>query len=135
MDFLDTNVILRYLTKDDPAKAGRCYELFQRAKRKEIQLVTSESALAEVVCVLSSRSLYDQLPENVRALLLPIVILPGVKVPYRRTFLRALDLYASNSLDLEDALSIAHMQRLKIKTIISYDQDFDYIEGIQRREP
>ena len=37
MEFLDTNIILRYLTKDDPTKAQRCYELFQQIKRKEIQ--------------------------------------------------------------------------------------------------
>jgi predicted nucleic acid-binding protein len=51
MDFLDTNVILRYLTRDDPVKAERCFELFQRLKRKEVKLVTSESVLAEVVYV------------------------------------------------------------------------------------
>jgi predicted nucleic acid-binding protein len=135
MEFLDTNVILRYLTKDDPAKAERCYELFQRVKRKEIRLVTSESVLAEVVYVLSSRTLYNQPRENARALLLPIISLPALKIPYRRAFRRALDLYASASLDFEDALSLAHMERLKLTTIVSYDKDFDRIKGIQRREP
>lgn len=135
MDFLDTNIIIRYLTKDDPAKAERCYELFQRVKRKEIQLVTSESVLAEVVYVLSSRSTYNQPRENVRALLLPIISLPGLKIPHRRAFLRALDLYASTSLDFEDALSVAHMARLKLTTILSYDEDFDRVKDIQRREP
>ena len=28
MKFLDTNVILRYLTKDDEAKAEACYRCF-----------------------------------------------------------------------------------------------------------
>ena len=135
MDFLDTNVFLRYLTKDDSTKAQRCYELFQRIKRKETLATTSESVLAEVVYVLSSASLYRQPRENVRALLLPLVSLPGLRVPHRRSFLRALDLYASTSLDFEDTLTIAHMERLKLTTILSYDQDFDRIKGIQRREP
>ena len=60
MEFLDANVFLRYLTRDDPVKAERCYELLQRLKRKEIQVITSESVLAEVVCVLTSHSLYNQ---------------------------------------------------------------------------
>ena len=81
MDFLDTNVILRYLTRDDPVKAERCFELFQRLKRKEVKLVTSESVLAEVVYVLSSRSVYNQSREQVRNLLLPIVSLPDSKSP------------------------------------------------------
>ena len=135
MEFIDTCVFLRYLTKDAPNKAARCYELLQRVKRKEAQAVTSEAVLAEVVYVLSSRTLYKQPRERVRALLLPIVSLPALHVPHRRAFLRALDLYASTSLDLEDALSVAHMERLKVTTILSYDHDFDRIKGIERREP
>jgi predicted nucleic acid-binding protein len=46
-----------------------------------------------------------------------------------------LELYATTSLDSEDALSVAHMRRLKLTTIVSYDEDFDRIEGVQRREP
>lgn len=135
MDFLDTNIILRYLTKDDPRKAERCFDLFQSVKRKDLRLVTSESVMAEVVYVLSSKSLYNQSRQNVRALLLPIVSLPGLKIPHRRTFLRALDLYGATRLDFEDALSIAHMERQKIHTILSYDEDFDEVKDIQRREP
>ncbi len=135
MDFLDTNVILRYLTRDDPVKAERCYELFQRVERKEVRLTTSESVLAEVVYVLSSRSVYNQGREQVRNLLLPIVSLSGLLVPHRRSFLRALEFYAVTNMDFEDCLSLAHMERLKIKTIVSYDRDFDRINTIQRHEP
>ncbi len=135
MEFLDANVFLRYLTRDDPVKAERCYELFQRLKRKEIQLFTSESVLTEVVYVLSSRSLYHQSREQVRALLVPIISLPGLKIQYRRTFLRALDLFAGTNLDFEDTISLSHMERMRIKTIISYDRDFDRFRNIQRREP
>jgi predicted nucleic acid-binding protein len=135
MEFLDTNIILRYLAKDDPAKAARCYELFQRLKRKEIRLATSESVVAEVVYVLSSPSLYNRSRRDIRTLLLPIIRLPRLRVPHRRTVLRALELYATTSLDSEDALSVAHMRRLKLTTIVSYDEDFDRIEGVQRREP
>jgi predicted nucleic acid-binding protein len=135
MEFLDANIILRYLTRDDPEKAERCFELFQQLKRKEIRLVTSESVLAEVVYVLSSRSLYNQPRDNIRALLYPIVTLPALKIPYRRMFLHALDLYAAANIDFEDALSVAHIRRLKIDTIVSYDQDFDRMKGIHRREP
>jgi predicted nucleic acid-binding protein len=135
VEFLDANVFLRYLTKDDPVKAERCYELFQRLKRKEDQVVTSESVLSEVVYVLSSRSLYQQSRKQVRALLLPIISLPGLKIQYRRTFLRALDLFAGSNLDFEDTLSLAHMERMQVTTIISYDRDFDRFKNINRREP
>jgi predicted nucleic acid-binding protein len=135
MEFVDTNIILRYLTKDDPVKAERCFALFQRAKRKDVRLVTSESVLAEVVYVLSSRALYNQPRINVRTLLWPIVSLPALKVPNRKSFLRALDMYANTTLDFEDALSVAHMERLKLKRILSYDRDFEDVTGIERAEP
>ncbi len=68
-------------------------------------------------------------------MLLPIVSLPGLQVPHRPSFLRALEVYAVTNLDFEDCLSLAHMERLKIKTILSYDRDFDRLKTIQRREP
>ena len=54
MRFLDTNVILRYLTRDDEEKAQACFRLFQRVNQGEEELFTCESIVAEVVYVLSS---------------------------------------------------------------------------------
>ena len=54
MKFLDTNVILRYLTKDDEAKAEACYRLFQRMRHGEEEVLTCEAIVSEVVYVLSS---------------------------------------------------------------------------------
>ena len=54
MRFLDTNVMLRYLTGDDQARAQACYELFQRVQRGEEELATCETIVAEVIYVLSS---------------------------------------------------------------------------------
>ncbi len=57
MVFIDTNIFIRFLTKDDPVKAAACYRLFEQAQRQEIELVTSEAVIAEVVFVLSSKRL------------------------------------------------------------------------------
>ncbi len=43
MRFLDANVILRYLVRDDEAKAQACFDLFQRAKRGEEEILTCEA--------------------------------------------------------------------------------------------
>ncbi|MCL5072401.1 MAG: PIN domain-containing protein [Actinobacteria bacterium] len=135
MKFLDANVILRYLTRDDPKKAEKCYELFQKVKRGEIELTTCEAVIAEVVYVLSSTTLYN-LPRNeIYSLLLPIINLNGLKMAQKRLYIRALDIYASKNIDFEDALSFAHMQKHQIKEIYSYDNDFDKIEELCRLEP
>ena len=137
MRFLDTNVILRYLTSDDEAKAEACYRLFQRVKDAEEEVVTCEAIVTEVVYVLSSpRAPYRLSHEEVRERLMPILTLRGLKLGQKRTYLHALDLYASSPfLDFEDALAIAHMARLGVTEIVSYDRDFDRIAGLRRAEP
>ena len=56
-------------------------------------------------------------------------------LPAKQTYEHALELYASTSLDFEDALSIAHMETLGITTILSFDRDFDRFPSISREEP
>lgn len=137
MKYLDTNVIIRYLTRDDEQKAEACYQLFQRTSRGDETLVTSEAIIAEVTYVLSSRRAPYRLNHGeIRARLLPILTLRGLRMPHKQVCINALDIYASTpTLDFEDALSIAHMQQQNITQIISYDKDFDQIPNIQRQEP
>lgn len=135
MMFLDANVILRFLTRDDPVKAERCLQVLQRADRGEVQLITSESVIAEVVYVLSSPRLYHLPPARIRDLLLPIINMRGLKLSPRRLYRRALTIYGSHHIDFEDALTVAHMERQGINEVLSYDQHFDRIEEVVRREP
>ena len=137
MRFLDTNVILRYLTRDDEAKAEACYRLFQGASRGEEELLTCEAIVSEVVYVLSSRrSPYRLSRAEIRERLVPILTIRGLILPQKRVYLEALDIYVSfPSLDFEDALAVAHMNQLGIEEIVSYDRDFDRVAGIQRIEP
>jgi len=135
MCFVDTNIFLRYLTNDDPTKARKCFELFQKAKVSQINLTTSESVIAEVVYLLASKRVYNLTREEIVTRLRPLLSLPGLKIPYRNVFLRALEIYATYSIDFEDALSKAHMERQNISDIYSYDTDFDQLNGLTRLEP
>lgn len=137
MRFLDTNVVLRYLTRDDEAKAEACYRLFQRVQSGEEELYTCEAIVTEVVYVLSSsRAPYRLSHEEIRSRLVPILTLRGLRLPQKRIYLQALDLYATFPfLDFEDALAAAHMERRGITKIVSYDKDFDRLPGVGRVEP
>ena len=135
MHFIDANVFIRHLTRDDPEKAQACLELFRQAQEKEITLITSESVIAEVVYVLSSKRLYNLPRDEIKQLLYPLLSLPGLKLTHRKTFLHALDLYAIYPLDFEDALTVAQMKRQEISEIYSYDRHFDQVAGITRLEP
>ena len=135
LKFVDTNIFLRHLTNDEPVQAGACFELFKKADRDEVALTTSESVLAEVVYLLSSRAVYNLPPETIKAMLYQLISLKGFKLGNKRLYLRALDLYGMYKFDFEDCLSIAHMEEQNLEEIYSYDQDFDRIGNVKRMEP
>jgi uncharacterized protein len=135
MLFLDTNIVLRYLTRDLPEQAQRCRDLLMRVDAGEVEITTSESVIAEIVYVLSSPRTYALPRTRVRELLEPVLHLRGLKLEHRTTYLRALALYVAHPIDFEDAVSAAHMERLGISDIVSYDHHFDGLPCICRVEP
>ncbi len=135
--FLDTNIIIRYLTQDDADKAERSRALLKQVEAGELTLITSESIVVEIVQVLSSKVLYNQPRATVARHLSVIVALAKLKLANKRTIVRALDLWvnAPASVDFVDALSVAHMERQQIATIASFDRDFDRFAQINHYEP
>lgn len=133
--FIDTNIFIRFFTKDDPQKAARCKELFQTAKEREVALRTTETVVAEVVYILSSPRLYKLKPSRIRDLLLPILALPNLKISLKTEILAALDIYAEEKIDFEDAILYAQMRARGVEEIYSYDTHFDRLAEIKRREP
>lgn len=134
-DFVDTNIIVRLLARDDPIKMARCRALFERAARGELELVTSESVILEVVQVLSSPRLYRMARADLAAVLRPLIEIKGLRLDHKRSVLRALDLYESTKLDFTDCLAIEHARRAGLRGIYSYDQGFDRVPGVRRLEP
>ena len=134
-NFLDTNLIIRYLTKDNPDQAARAYRIFQQLETGKMTAATCEGVLVEAVQVLASKSLYNVPRPEIRKHLSTIIQLQGLKLPNKRTYLRALDLYATTNLDFVDVLIVAHMERTNTSTVLSFDKDFNRIQGITRKEP
>ena len=134
-DFVNANVLIRLLTKDDPEKSRRALALLQEAERGERQLVTSEAVIAEVVYVLASRSLY-RTPRSELVLRLRAVLgNRGLRLDHKDAVLRALALYGSTNLHFVDCLCVAHVEREKLDGLYSYDRGSDGVPGLRRREP
>jgi predicted nucleic acid-binding protein len=134
--YVDTNIFIRYLTRDDPVKSAACFAFFKDVRDDKIEATTCEAVISEVVYVLASRVSYQLTRADIRARLTPVLGLRGLKLPQRRVYLRALDLYVAHpSLDFEDALCVAHMEPDGIGDIASHDRDFDRVPGIARHEP
>lgn len=132
--FLDTNIILRILLGDEPNKAQRCLELLRRAERQDIQLITSELVIAEVVWILQTRR-YGLSRDKIRSSVLPIIQIPGLKLANKALYSQIFDLYVQHNIDFIDAYNVVVMQQIGLKEIFSYDGDFDRVTGITRLEP
>ena len=133
--FLDTNVILRYLLRDDELKAQHCLKLLEKAERRDINLLTTDLVIAELVWVLESPVTYNLPGDKIRDLLLPIILLPGLKLPGKKLYRRIFELYVDQEIAFIDAFNAIHMQKQGLSQIYSYDSDFDRVAGISRVEP
>lgn len=133
--FLDTNVLLRYLTRDDPQKAEACLHLLMRVERGEETVVTSDIVILEAVYVLQSRSHYGLSRDRVRELLEPLIHLRGLRLPNKALYPRVFALYSDSTMSFADAYNAAFMESRGLNEVYSYDTDFDRVQGIRRVEP
>lgn len=133
--FVDTDVIVRLLTGDDPQKQEAAKTLFERVERGDLALSAPDTVIADAVYVLSSPRLYHLPRAQVNDMLAALVRLPHFHVRQRAEVLRALELYATTHLDFGDLLIVASMEQEQEQTLYSYDKGFDRIRSISRREP
>ncbi|HLW02702.1 MAG TPA: PIN domain-containing protein [Ktedonobacterales bacterium] len=133
--FIDTNVLIRFLTGDDKQKQEAAAMLFRQVEEGALTIAAPDTVIADAVFVLSSKRLYHLDRAKVSALLTPLVKLPGFHVQNRLALLRALEVYAEKNLDFGDALIIGAMEKAGSDTLYSYDTDFDSFPGITRQEP
>ena len=99
MRAVDTNVIVRYLTGDDPVQAAKA-----RAIIGHEPVFVPRTVVLEVEWVL--RGVYELLPGQVIAALRALAGLPGVSVEDAPMVARAMD-WAEGGMDFADALHLA----------------------------
>jgi predicted nucleic acid-binding protein len=131
--FVDTNVFLRYLTKDDLSKYERCREMFKRALVGEITISTSGMVIAELIWTLLS---YYKVPKA--EVIEKVSVILGTEnlfIPDKDVLADALVLYARKNIDFIDAYNAVFMKYQGQREIYSYDEDFEAIEDIKRKEP
>jgi predicted nucleic acid-binding protein len=133
--FVDTDVIIRLLTGDDPVKQARAEELFKRVEASELTLHAPDTVIADAVFVLASPRLYHRPRADVRDLLLALVRLPGFHVDNKRVVFRALEIFGEHNVDFGDAMIVAATELTGLQTLYSYDADFDRFQGVGRVEP
>lgn len=131
--FVDTNVFLRLIVKDDAAKFAHCQALIKLITQKQIAAVTSSLVLAEVVW--TSQRFYKLAKSEAIKIFEGIISIKNLKFEDQVNLAAALQFYRTHSVKFADCLIASHPQILSREmTIISYDRDFDAL-GIKRIEP
>jgi predicted nucleic acid-binding protein len=95
---IDTNVIIRYLTKDDPDHSERAYRFFKRIERGELKAQTTHAVISEVIHVLASKVLYHLPRAAICDHLCNLLSLPGLRIPNKTMVVLSLSLYAHTAL-------------------------------------
>jgi len=131
--FVDTNVFLRVLVRDEEKSYRECISFLQRVKEGRLKAYTSSLILAETHWTLSS--FYQFSKEKIIEALRSIVSLRNLKIIDEHNLLTALSFYETNNVKFIDALVASHKLVLKKgAVVVSYDKDFDKL-GIPRKEP
>ncbi|MBU2548697.1 MAG: PIN domain-containing protein [Proteobacteria bacterium] len=99
--FIDSNVFLRFFTRDDQGQHERAVDLFRKADDGLIDLVTGPPVLFEIAWTL--RAAYDQSRERVLDVLSAIVTLKGLELPDAGLAEEAIRLAKSSGQEFADA--------------------------------
>lgn len=133
MTFLDTNVILRYLTWDDREKAKRIEPLFKMAAKGEESFYTTNLVINEVMWTLEKW--YRLSKSEIIDYIQRILNTPNLYLDDKEILVEAISLYELTNIDFIDAYNTIFMESKDIKSIYSYDKHYDQIKDIKRIEP
>jgi predicted nucleic-acid-binding protein len=131
---IDTNILVRYLTGDDPTKANDVKRLLLKAEKDEVRLLVPSVVIAELVWVL--QSFYRLERSEIVPLLHAILQTHGVEVGDKSLVSDAISLYRDGTIDFIDAWVIAFARVSDVRAIFTFDKKhFKGIVGIEMMHP
>lgn len=131
---IDTNLLVRYLTGDDPAKANDVKRLLLKAAEDEIRLHIPSVVIAELVWVL--QSFYKLERNEIVPLVHAILHTQGVEVGDKTVVSEAIALYWRGTIDFIDAWIVACAKAAGIRAVYTFDRKhFKDIDGIEMMHP
>ena len=131
--FVDTNLFIRYMTEDDPVQTDEVESLFIKVKEGKETVQTSVMVIVEIVWVLES--IFKKSRDEIKEMIQKIINTQNLMVENRDILLQGLEIYSQKNIDFVDAYHAVFLKSTGEKIIYSFDQDFDKIEWIERREP
>ena len=119
---VDTNVLVSFLTDRSKKQQAAASDLFERAQRRECELVVHQAMLIELVYVLTN--LYQTDASEVRDILLELIDLPFIQVASELSWPQLLGLWPETHADFADAVLATVVASGRADRIASFDRRF-----------
>lgn len=130
--FCDTNVLVRLLTNDPQEQALAAAETLDRSGDVP-DVILTDVVIAELAYVLTTVYLLTAAAAADR--ILALLELPRVEVVDDLVVRDAISTWSSGRIDFADAYLAALNRRVEGSAVLSFDSDFDALEGVTRIEP
>lgn len=130
--FLDANIVIRFLVRDDERKAEHVKQLFLLLEAGKISAETDMIVIAEIVWVLSSFYKLDR--ETIGEYITLFLATKHLAVKEKPLLQKAVEFYKKINADFIDCFVAAAASKRKI-LVCSYDRDFDKFPDTKRIEP
>lgn len=126
---VDTNLIIRFLIKDELPQFESAQKLFSSLDKN---LILPDMVLAEVVWTL--HSVYKLTKQEIIEKLLKLLELKNLTANFQ-LLTNALLIYRDYNISFVDAYLMAYSEIERLEGIYSFDQDLDKIKSVKRFEP
>lgn len=116
----DTNVILRYLLRDNADMYEKAFDFFENVRTAHKKAIILEGVLLETVYVLTK---FYKVPKvEVAERLHSILCYRGIRNSNKDVLLKALDIFSRKNIDFVDCVLIAQTDD-SLYDVFSFDQD------------
>ena len=130
MKLLDTSVILRFLTKDDPRKAERAKKLILESNES---MLISDIVFMEVVYALER--LYGLPRHEIYEMLSRFLSSKRIDFFDRELLLQAIVLYKEHNVPFVDAYQVTIARKIDAEAILTFDSHFEKRLKFAAEEP
>ena len=134
MLYIDSNVLIVYLTNSPPEHGSGARAFFQDLSVGTVIATTTEGVLVEVTQVLVSPKGLAVPRKQISEDLKRILSFRGLRMDRLELHLRALDRFATTNLDYVDCILVEYADGPD-DAVVSFDRDYDRVRPGVRQEP
>jgi predicted nucleic-acid-binding protein len=117
---LDTNILVRFLVRDDPKQARKAKVLVDKLDEDEARAFVSDIVLCELVWVLASCYRFDR--SQIVVALKKLVGARQLRFDSTDNVLRAINAYETSKGDFADYLIREHARAAGCETVVTFDK-------------